>query len=541
MSLPRSLGHALRLRRHWPIVPALVLAAASAAGATDLTGHWHVASATPGIFADIVQSGTAISVIWTENSTTVDFEGTFDGTFLSATSTTSSSYNLALAAVGAGDVLDGQSGIGFTVTHRYFTRCECFDGDAEDGDGCDSECRIEPCFACAGEPSVCTPSADAASCDDRNDCTQGETCSAGICGGGCATPSCVNLTGIWRDSVDLPDFGFHHVSQLRFIQRMGVVEEFGTSQDPGEVPSRVGTIDTATGTINLVKTVRQGFCAISSDFTGTAALDNLTFSGSGHSYSSPPHGCVSFSSSEQGARCDVSGCDLSDCTGLPDGFNCDDGDDSTTDEICHDEICQSGGYACPACFVYSAGEGCVVGPRTDCHASMRSSSSKLQISDKSPDDKDKLRWQWKNGEATNILDFGDPATTSEIALCIFDVSTDPPSRLFQAVVPPAGSCLEPPCWNSDGEKVSYKDTVGNADGITAISMRTGDDGQAMISVAGKGAGLAASAFGLPHAALPSMLRAQLQVSSGACFDTQFDADGTSRNLDGQYLAKGGAR
>lgn len=34
---------------------------------------------------------------------------------------------------------------------------QCDDGNTDDGDGCDAACRVEPCHACSGEPSVCAP------------------------------------------------------------------------------------------------------------------------------------------------------------------------------------------------------------------------------------------------------------------------------------------------------------------------------------------------------------------------------------------------
>jgi cysteine-rich repeat protein len=62
---------------------------------------------------------------------------------------------------------------------------QCDDGKRLDADGCDALCRVEPCFECAGVPSVCAP-ADGIPCDDGNACTDDAHCLAGVCGG--ATP-----------------------------------------------------------------------------------------------------------------------------------------------------------------------------------------------------------------------------------------------------------------------------------------------------------------------------------------------------------------
>ncbi|MEO6026303.1 MAG: hypothetical protein ABIR79_05500 [Candidatus Binatia bacterium] len=59
----------------------------------------------------------------------------------------------------------------------------CDDGDANGGDGCSNFCRIEACYDCTGEPSVCTPVADTTPCNDGSACTQTDTCQSGVCTG----------------------------------------------------------------------------------------------------------------------------------------------------------------------------------------------------------------------------------------------------------------------------------------------------------------------------------------------------------------------
>jgi cysteine-rich repeat protein len=54
----------------------------------------------------------------------------------------------------------------------------CDDGNLNGGDGCSALCQVEPCFACSGIPSVCTPAATGA-CDDDHPCTANDTCAAG--------------------------------------------------------------------------------------------------------------------------------------------------------------------------------------------------------------------------------------------------------------------------------------------------------------------------------------------------------------------------
>ncbi len=57
----------------------------------------------------------------------------------------------------------------------------CDDGNTANGDGCSSGCRVENCFMCSGQPSVCSPGPNGSACDDGNGCTQTDTCLGGAC------------------------------------------------------------------------------------------------------------------------------------------------------------------------------------------------------------------------------------------------------------------------------------------------------------------------------------------------------------------------
>ncbi len=75
---------------------------------------------------------------------------------------------------------------------------QCDDGNTFDGDGCSSQCTIESCFTCTGQPSSCSPSPAGTACDDHNACTVGETCDgAGVCSGytSCRVNSTCNICG----------------------------------------------------------------------------------------------------------------------------------------------------------------------------------------------------------------------------------------------------------------------------------------------------------------------------------------------------------
>lgn len=82
----------------------------------------------------------------------------------------------------------------------------CDDGNAASGDGCDSTCQTENCFACVGEPSVCTAQPDGTSCDDDNACTDNDMCTALVCTGtSFLEPTCRQTTKPGKSKLILKD------------------------------------------------------------------------------------------------------------------------------------------------------------------------------------------------------------------------------------------------------------------------------------------------------------------------------------------------
>jgi cysteine-rich repeat protein len=202
----------------------LALGSASATRADiDLTGRWYARSSTTG-FAEIVQTGTSVTMEWHEDfgsgPQTLNLSGTFNQTSVSV-----SDSEFALGAFVEGEnVLHGglNRSPSYNTSNRFFSRCECDDGNVTDGDGCSSDCRVEDCYTCTGEPSSCIPSTDGAPCNDRSDCTTGETCSSGTCGAGTPLNPCTDVTGRWRilrSGTELGS-GFYETS---YVQENGVV------------------------------------------------------------------------------------------------------------------------------------------------------------------------------------------------------------------------------------------------------------------------------------------------------------------------------
>ncbi len=172
-----------------------------------------------------------------------------------------------------------------------------------------------------------------------------------------------------------------------------------------------------------------------------------------------------------------------------------------------------------------AGSACSPGP-SNCRVPTLQFKSKLQITDRSPSDKDRIVWSWSRGEAIAKSEFGDPLTDDGYVLCMYHEGA-----LVQSFsVPAGGICGKKPCWKESTKGFSYKDTGLTPDGIQSTKLTEGlVDGKSKAKVVGKGTRL-----GLPALAdLTGTIDIQLQRTNdslclGATFSPPFASnDGTT--------------
>lgn len=120
-------------------------------------------------------------------------------------------------------------------------------------------------------------------------------------------------------------------------------------------------------------------------------------------------------------------------------------------------------------------------PRTTC-----AQGAKASLMVKTPADpaKAKIKFKWTKGEAVDQDDFGDPDTTTNYALCVYD------SEL--AVVSPAPTIDVRPnaAWLSKSPNGwQYKDKVGAYAGVEKVTLKPGASEKSKLSVGGGGMGL----------------------------------------------------
>jgi hypothetical protein len=214
------------------------------------------------------------------------------------------------------------------------------------------------------------------------------------------------------------------------------------------------------------------------------------------------------------------------------------GDLCTSGGTCEAGVCQGAGQpvSCPACESCDPGTGdCVAAPRVLCRQPVEAGKSLLSIKDKPEAEKDQLMWKWLKGEDTPLAAFGNPVTTDDYTLCIYDQSGGTPTVLFSADVPAGGTCGTKPCWVASGTKgYKFANKTGNADGVTGVTLTAGVAGKAKIQFKAKGVNLSSI---LPAPPVPLPLLVQLQAENGSCFEAQYSVTGVAKNVPGEFKGK----
>ena len=201
------------------------------------------------------------------------------------------------------------------------------------------------------------------------------------------------------------------------------------------------------------------------------------------------------------------------------------------------EECDDGnavsGDGCDATCQTEAGAGCAPTPESGCRLAAPGRAL-VKITDKGGP-KDRFRWKWSRGDATEVADFQDPVNgSSSYRVCIYD-SSQQSQPLAGMDVPAGGTCDGKPCWKASSSGFNYRNKSISSKGIKKIGLKAGVAGMARILVKGKGSNLP-----LPALPLSLPMTIQLVVDDGAgtleCWETTFTS--VSRNDSVQFKAKG---
>jgi hypothetical protein len=124
------------------------------------------------------------------------------------------------------------------------------------------------------------------------------------------------------------------------------------------------------------------------------------------------------------------------------------------------------------------------------------------------DRKDRVVWRWTTG-TTTLAQLGDPSTTTDYALCIFDRGTGRLRHLTTVDAPAGAGCGGRACWSRTRAGFRYTNRAGP---LRRLVLTSGLPGRARIVAKGQGAGL-----GMPGLPLAPMVVVQLRNRDGECW------------------------
>lgn len=167
---------------------------------------------------------------------------------------------------------------------------------------------------------------------------------------------------------------------------------------------------------------------------------------------------------------------------------------------------------------------CPFVPRAGCKVAPRTSLSWV---DKPDDEGDRLMWRFTGGEATSASDLGQPQTTTDYAICVYDGAA--PTRIATLLVPAASAT-----WSSTRDGLRYSDTAAVRDGVRAIQIKPRGDRTRLIA---RGRGTSLPDIDLSALAAPVLI--QLNNDAGACWQSSFTSSEIVATGAGEFHAKGG--
>jgi hypothetical protein len=259
---------------------------------------------------------------------------------------------------------------------------------------------------------------------------------------------------------------------------------------------------------------QYGFCEFTSPIAGTwYALVNRVFGGGDYQVTVTTIGTGAPGSGNDGTPCDdrdscttTDVCQAGRCAGTPavNGTPCDDGSRCTGPDVCRAGACT----AAPA--------------PVSCDQPLAPGKASLTLRDATHD---QIQWKWADGPAITSADLGNPTTTADYELCIFDQTSGTNHLVYDAHLPSG------PSWTPYASGYRYRDRGGSAGGVSNITLKQGDTGHGSITIKGKG-------IDLPLPSLPlhqdPSVRVQL-LNGNACWEARY---GTSQsNQSGLFRAR----
>ena len=152
-------------------------------------------------------------------------------------------------------------------------------------------------------------------------------------------------------------------------------------------------------------------------------------------------------------------------------------------------------------------------PASGCFELTRSGTPLLLIKDKSPDQKDSLKWVWNKGQCTLPEDFGDPTGSTSMEVELLREG----SPVFSTTIARGGTCgpKNKDCWKAVKGGYKYVDPSATT-GVKSLLLKSGAEGKSKIILVAKGESVQP-----PTLPVTGPVTARLTTSTGTCFEARY--------------------
>ncbi len=206
-----------------------------------------------------------------------------------------------------------------------------------------------------------------------------------------------------------------------------------------------------------------------------------------------------------GSRCDIGAVEVGCGDGIAAGVPCaDDGD------VCTIDACDGAGA-------------CAHGPPPTACAPAAPGGARLVLLHGSTPAKNRLSLRWRSAAAVDPADFGDPTSTDDTIVCVYDAAG---AVTLRATAPAGGTCGTLPCWRRTPVGFRYRDLAETPDGLETLTLSGGATGHVVVH--GKGALLDLGVLPLATPATARVYREGYDRCWSAAFSSRVSANTSTR-------------
>jgi len=187
--------------------------------------------------------------------------------------------------------------------------------------------------------------------------------------------------------------------------------------------------------------------------------------------------------------------------------------DGTVQSGCNEDCDDGGLLNDDGCSDSCQFEPCKPTPDNTCKSPFVNMKASLKIKNDATKAKYSLQWKWSNGSQTDKDEFGNPLTTDDYWLCMYDNN----ALVSTTRVPAGGTCDGDDCWSEKTKGFQFKSKTPNANGATGVSLGAGDEGKAKAQVKGKGSDLELPTLPPTGAVIVQLVKS----SGGSCWTATY--------------------